>query len=85
MIDENKMWELIDLVICDEVQANEAITSAKLDTRNVYIRYNVITKDHTIRTANSVLITALFLQTISIPTLRLIIKELIQICRSACE
>lgn len=69
----NQMWEVIDLVISEEQKENEAIASC--GHGEVVITYAGIT-DHKLHTAKATM-SIWLLCTVSVPTLRLIIKEVI--------
>lgn len=71
--DLNQMWEVIDLVISQEQKENEAIHT--MGHGEVVITYAGIT-DHTLHTAKATM-SIWLLCTVSVPTLRLIIKEVI--------
>lgn len=76
--DVNQMWEVIDSVISEEQKENEAIQS--FGNSEVYITYAGIT-DHKLHQGKAT-ISIWLLKTISVPTLRLVIKEVINHLRA---
>lgn len=74
MTDENTVWEIIDLVIKEEIKENESIKSMG-GSGIIQIKYSKI-QDHELY-YHSIQTDMGTAKTVSIPTLRLIIKELI--------
>jgi len=78
MMEQSQMWEVIDLVIKEEQQENEAI--AAMGSDEVIITYAGIT-DHRLH-EGKITMNMFLLRVISVPTLRDVIKEVIGYLRS---
>ncbi len=78
MMDSNKMLEIIDLVIKENIKENEAIKSC--GTYTVQLTYSAVIENSLHQSACSLDVSTIL--RMSIPTLRLFIKEVIESMRS---
>jgi hypothetical protein len=76
-LDANKLWEIIDLVISEEVKENEAIKS--FGDCSVQLTYSRISNNSL--SQSNVILDRRTLCLMSIPTLRVVIKEVIEYLR----
>jgi hypothetical protein len=79
LMDKNQMWEVIDLVIKENIKSNEAITSGTTPTCDVIITYDSI--DDNILHKSAHVLGVYTLRLMSVPTLRMFIKEVIETLR----
>jgi hypothetical protein len=80
-LDENKMWEIIDLVISEEVKENEAIKS--MPWGGVQLKYSAIISNKLVR--SSVMVDTSTLRLMQIPLLRSFIKGIIEELRDSAD
>jgi hypothetical protein len=87
-MDENQMWEVIGLVIKDYVKENEAIRSGSGIPGAVLLTYSVIVKnsldENTLCQCHKTLDEGT-LRLMTVPTLRIFMKEVIYELRSDAE
>lgn len=81
MLDKNQMWEIVDLVIRENTRENEAIKS--FGDVCLQIDYASIVNNTLIE--NRKVLDFATLRLMTIPTLRVFIKEIIEILRSDAE
>jgi hypothetical protein len=80
-MDENQMWEVIDLVITENVKEHEAIKS--FGATSIQLTYSGIKKNSLHQT--QVVLDRSTVRLMSIPTLRMFIVEVINQMRSEAE
>jgi hypothetical protein len=78
MMDPNKMWEIIELVIKENVKENEAIKS--FGSGEVIFEYFAISNNTLLKCRRQV--DKYTLCYMSVPTLRIFIKEMISLLRN---